>query len=31
VLGALMAGEPVPPPRILPVELVQRGSTAPPP
>ena len=31
VLAALMAGEPAPPPRILPVELVERGSTAPPP
>jgi DNA-binding LacI/PurR family transcriptional regulator len=30
VLAALMAGEPAPPGRILPVELVVRGSTAPP-
>jgi DNA-binding LacI/PurR family transcriptional regulator len=31
VLAALMAGEPQPPGRILPVELVKRSSTAPPP
>jgi DNA-binding LacI/PurR family transcriptional regulator len=30
VLEALMAGEPAPPGRILPVELVVRASTAPP-
>jgi DNA-binding LacI/PurR family transcriptional regulator len=30
VLAALMAGEPRPPGRILPVELIVRGSTAPP-
>jgi DNA-binding LacI/PurR family transcriptional regulator len=30
VLAGLMAGEPVPPGRILPVELVVRESTAPP-
>jgi LacI family transcriptional regulator, repressor for deo operon, udp, cdd, tsx, nupC, and nupG len=30
VLAALMAGDPAPPGRILPVELVVRGSTAPP-
>jgi DNA-binding LacI/PurR family transcriptional regulator len=30
VLAALMAGEPAPPGRILPVELVVRASTAPP-
>jgi DNA-binding LacI/PurR family transcriptional regulator len=30
VLAALMAGEPPPPARVLPVELVVRGSTAPP-
>ena len=31
LLAALMAGEPAPPGRILPVELVTRESTAPPP
>jgi DNA-binding LacI/PurR family transcriptional regulator len=31
LLAALMADEPAPPGRILPVELVVRGSTAPPP
>jgi 3-oxoacyl-[acyl-carrier-protein] synthase II len=31
VLAALMGGEPEPPGRVLPVELVIRGSTAPPP
>ena len=31
LLAALMAGEPAPPGRILPVELVPRESTAPPP
>jgi DNA-binding LacI/PurR family transcriptional regulator len=31
LLVALMAGEPAPPGRILPVELVVRSSTAPPP
>jgi DNA-binding LacI/PurR family transcriptional regulator len=31
LLAALMAGEPAPPGRILPVEFVQRASTAPPP
>jgi LacI family transcriptional regulator, repressor for deo operon, udp, cdd, tsx, nupC, and nupG len=30
LLAVLMAGEPAPPGRILPVELVIRGSTAPP-
>jgi DNA-binding LacI/PurR family transcriptional regulator len=30
LLAAMMAGEPPPPGRILPVELVVRGSTAPP-
>ena len=30
-LAKLMAGEPAPPGRILPVELIRRGSTAPPP
>jgi DNA-binding LacI/PurR family transcriptional regulator len=30
LLAALMAGEPAPPGRILPVELVPRASTAPP-
>ena len=30
LLAALMAGEPAQPGRILPVELVVRGSTAPP-
>ena len=30
LLAALMAGEPAPPGRILPVELVIRESTAPP-
>jgi DNA-binding LacI/PurR family transcriptional regulator len=31
LLAALMAGEPHPPGRILPVELIPRDSTAPPP
>ena len=31
LLAALMAGEAAPPGRILPVELVRRGSTGPPP
>jgi DNA-binding LacI/PurR family transcriptional regulator len=31
LLAALMAGEPAPPGRVLPVELVVRESTAPPP
>ena len=31
VLAAVMAGEPGAPGRILPVELVVRGSTGPPP
>jgi DNA-binding LacI/PurR family transcriptional regulator len=31
LLAVLMAGEPAPPGRILPVELVARGSTGPPP
>jgi DNA-binding LacI/PurR family transcriptional regulator len=30
LLAALMAGEPAPPGRILPVEFIQRASTAPP-